>query len=78
MIDGQTFKNWDPYVNEAMELTTALARSCDTYFYDVGSRFYELENSPLQAWSRKMGFGSPTELRAGPRGGRSRRRRRRG
>ena len=66
VIDGQTFKNWDPYVNEAMELTTALARSCDTYFYDVGSRFYELENSPLQAWARKMGFGSPTGFELGP------------
>jgi penicillin-binding protein 2 len=66
VIDGQTFKNWDPYVNEAMELTTALARSCDTYFYDVGTRFYELENSPLQAWARKMGFGSPTGFELGP------------
>jgi len=66
IIDGQRFRNWDPYVNEAMELTTALARSCDTYFYDVGTRFYELEKSPLQAWSRKLGFGSPTGIELGP------------
>jgi len=66
VIDGQTFKNWDPYVNEPMDLTTALARSCDTYFYDVGTRFYHLENSPLQAWARKLGFGKPTGIEIGP------------
>lgn len=66
VIDGQRFDNWDPYVNEAMELRTALARSCDTYFYDVGLLFYEQEGSPLQAWARKMGFGAPTGVDVGP------------
>ncbi len=36
VVDGQTFTNWDPYANEPMTLTTALAASCDTYFYQVG------------------------------------------
>jgi penicillin-binding protein 2 len=65
-IDGQTFRNWNPYVNEAMQLPTALAQSCDTYFYDVALRFYEQEGSPLQAWARKMGFASPTGVDIGP------------
>lgn len=66
VIDGQTFMNWDPYRNEPMQLTTALANSCDTYFYDVALRFYELRNSPMQRWSRTMGFGEPTGVDLGP------------
>jgi penicillin-binding protein 2 len=66
VIDGQTFANWDPYKNEPMQLTTALANSCDTYFYDVALRFYERKDSPLQRWSREMGFGKPTGVDLGP------------
>jgi penicillin-binding protein 2 len=66
VIDGQTFANWDPYKNEPMTLTTALANSCDTYFYDVALRFYERRDSPLQRWSRRMGFGGKTGVDLGP------------
>jgi penicillin-binding protein 2 len=66
VIDGQTFMNWDPYKNEPMILTTALANSCDTYFYDVALRFYERPDSPLQRWSRAMGFGRSTGVDVGP------------
>jgi penicillin-binding protein 2 len=66
VVDGQTFTNWDPYVNEPMTMTTALAASCDTYFYQVGLRFYERKDSPLQKWARKMGFGAPTGVDIGP------------
>jgi penicillin-binding protein 2 len=66
VIDGQTFRNWDPYKNEPMQLTTALANSCDTYFYDVALRFYERPDSPLQRWSRQMGFGHGTGVDLGP------------
>ena len=66
VVDKQTFMNWDPYRNEPMVLSTALANSCDTYFYDVGLRFYACEDSPLQRWSRQMGFGVPTGIDLGP------------
>ena len=66
VVDGQTFTNWDPFVNEPMQMTTALAASCDTYFYQVGLRFYERPDSPLQKWARKMGFGSTTGVDLGP------------
>jgi penicillin-binding protein 2 len=66
VIDGQTFMNWDPYKNEPMTLTTALANSCDTYFYRVALRFYERPDSPLQRWSRSMGFGRKTRVDLGP------------
>ena len=66
--NGQTFKNWDPFVNEAMTLPTALARSCDTYFYQVGYRFYGMpaDRGPrLQAWASRFGFGHRTGVDLG-------------
>jgi penicillin-binding protein 2 len=63
--NGQTFKNWDPFVNEAMTLTTALARSCDTYFYQVGYRFYGMParlGPRLQAWASRFGIGQKTGI----------------
>ncbi len=66
--NGQVFKNWDPFVNEAMTLTTALARSCDTYFYQVGYRFYGMParlGPRLQAWASRFGFGQKTGIDVG-------------
>ncbi len=63
------FHNWDPNVNEGMDLPTALAQSCDTYFYAVGDKFYALppdRGQPLQHWARKFGFGSTTGIDVGP------------
>jgi penicillin-binding protein 2 len=66
VIDGQTFVNWDPYANEPMNLTTALAASCDTYFYQLALRFYNRPDSPLQKWARRFGFGHKTGIDVGP------------
>ncbi len=66
--NGQVFKNWDPFVNESMTLTTALARSCDTYFYQVGYRFYGMParlGPRLQAWASRFGFGQKTGIDLG-------------
>jgi penicillin-binding protein 2 len=68
-VAGQTFNNWDPNVNSAMTLPTALAQSCDTYFYQVGKAFYDLppdRGQPLQRWARTFGFGQPTGVDVGP------------
>jgi penicillin-binding protein 2 len=65
----QVFNNWDPYVNEGMMLRTALARSCDTYFYALGDEFYALpdeQGHPLQAWASRFGFGELTGVDVGP------------
>ncbi len=64
--DKQVFMNWDPLKNEPMTLTTALANSCDTYFYDVALRAYERPDSPIQKWSRRMGFGVASGIDLGP------------
>lgn len=65
----RAFHNWDPNVNQAMDLPTALAYSCDTYFYALGNAFYLLpadRGQPLQKWARAFGFGSPTGVDVGP------------
>ena len=67
-LDEQEFINWDPYVNHAMMLPEALARSCDTYFYQVGYRFYlggDKGRTRMQEWARKFGFGGPAGIDVG-------------
>jgi penicillin-binding protein 2 len=68
-VDKHTFKNWDPGVSQMMTLPTALAQSCDTYFYQVGKSFYDLppdRGQPLQKWAKTFGFGKPTGVDVGP------------
>jgi penicillin-binding protein 2 len=65
----QVFKNWDPSVNQQMDLPTALAYSCDTYFYQLGDAFWALpkdRGQPLQRWAELFGFGRPTGSDVGP------------
>ena len=69
IIAKQAFKNWDPYVNQAMTMPTALAASCDTYFYQLGYDFYLLPKErghPLQNWARRFGYGRLTGVDVGP------------
>jgi penicillin-binding protein 2 len=68
-VAGQTFRNWDPGVSAMMTLPTALAQSCDTYFYQVGKAFYDLppdRGQPLQRWAKTFGFGQATGIDVGP------------
>ena len=68
-VAGQTFKNWDPGVSQMMTLPTALAQSCDTYFYQVGKAFYDLppdRGQPLQRWAKTFGFGEQPGIDVGP------------
>lgn len=67
-LDKKVFRNWDPTVNRPMTLAEALASSCDTYFYEVGNRFYGQGPagwSRLQQWAQRFGFGAPTGLDIG-------------
>ena len=53
-----------------MTLPTALAQSCDTYFYQVGKAFYDLppdRGQPLQRWAKTFGSGSRPASTSGPR-----------
>jgi penicillin-binding protein 2 len=65
----QVFRNWDPYVDTVMTLPTALAASCDTYFYALGDAFWGLppeRGHPLQAWASRFGFDERTGIDLGP------------
>ena len=67
-LDRQKFVNWNPFVDRPMTLVEALAESCDTYFYEIGNRFYERGGEGrvrLQQWARRFGFGQPTGLDIG-------------
>lgn len=70
-LDKQRFRNWNPFTNMPMTLTTALSQSCDTYFYDVGNRYYTRgENerkywTAMQKWAEKFGFGQRAGLDIG-------------
>jgi penicillin-binding protein 2 len=67
-LDRQKFINWNPYVNRPMTLPEALAESCDTYFYEIGNRFYERGGDGrvrMQQWAKGLGFGVPTGLDIG-------------
>jgi penicillin-binding protein 2 len=60
---GQTFNNWTSLIDQWIDLPTAIAMSCDTYFYELGKRFYLLPPSrghPLQGWANRFGLGEPT------------------
>ena len=62
-IAKQVFKNWDPFIAAPLTMPVALARSCDTYFYQLGYRFWKLppeRKQPLQDWARRFGFGRRT------------------
>jgi penicillin-binding protein 2 len=67
-LDRQKFRNWNPYVDRPMRLDEALAESCDTYFYEIGNRFYDRGSEGrvrMQQWARKFGFGRLTGLDIG-------------
>jgi len=66
---GTAFHNWTNLINQSIDLTTALAMSCDTYFYELGNRFYLLPNDrghPLQGWAHRLGLGDKTLIDVGP------------
>ena len=49
-----------------MTLQTALAQSCDTWFYRLGDRIWQADPAKkgtlIQQWARKFGLGRPTGI----------------
>ncbi|MCW2965015.1 MAG: penicillin-binding protein 2 [Actinomycetia bacterium] len=65
----QVFNNWTNLINQWIDLPTALAMSCDTYFYELGKRFYLLpadRGHPLQGWANRFGLGQKTLIDVSP------------
>ncbi len=53
---------WDKGGHGSRNIVTALQDSCDTFFYDVGHRLYQLKGEPLQDWSYRLGLGAKTGI----------------
>lgn len=63
-VGGITFRNWNPLDEGEMDLALALVRSCDTYFYDVAYRQWQVEQAQgddpdevLPRVAERFGFG---------------------
>jgi penicillin-binding protein 2 len=46
----------------AVNMTSALSKSSDVYFYTMGERLNPLGGQPLQKWARRMGLGHRTGI----------------
>ena len=64
-IGGFTFHNVEAGVYSSMSLPTALAESCDTWFYRLGDRFYvqgAKKREGIQRWAHALGLGRRTGI----------------
>jgi penicillin-binding protein 2 len=59
-IGGFTFHNVEAGIFEGMALPTALAQSCDTWFYRLGDKFFLRGSQGIQHWAKLLGLGHPT------------------
>lgn len=58
---GLTFKCWVyPDGHGRLDLTGAIAQSCDVYFYNIGLAFYGRKGTELADWSGRLGLGKKT------------------
>ncbi len=57
---SQPFKCWGTHGD--VDLKKAIVMSCDTYFYNVGYRFYKANSLGMQNWSRTLGLGKETGI----------------
>ena len=60
--DQQVWRDWLPSGHGTVNLVQALAESCDVYFYNLGSLFYDQTGSVLQEGLREFGFGKKTGI----------------
>jgi penicillin-binding protein 2 len=59
-IGSFTFRNVEAGVFENMSLPTALAQSCDTWFYRLGDKFFGRGSQGIQRWAKLLGLGHAT------------------
>jgi penicillin-binding protein 2 len=67
-VNGQTFRNWNPLGQGSLNLRSAIAQSCDIFFYEVSggnpySGFKGMGIQKLAEYARAFGFGERTGLR---------------
>jgi penicillin-binding protein 2 len=59
-VGNYVFHNVEAGIYEPMTLPTALAQSCDTWFYQLGAQFYwrqQARHLDMQNWAWKLGLG---------------------
>ena len=60
---GLTWKDWTyPSGFGPIDITQALAQSCDVFFYNVGYDFYRQKGEGLEDWAKRLGLGHPTGI----------------
>ena len=55
----RVFRDWKRWGHGSVDLTKAIAESCDVYFYKVGN---QLGIDPISRYSRQFGLGSKTGI----------------
>jgi len=55
----RVFRDWKRWGHGSVDLTKAIAESCDVYFYKVGNK---LGIDPIATYSRQFGLGSKTGI----------------
>jgi penicillin-binding protein 2 len=65
-LGGYVFHNVEAGVYTQMTLETALAQSCDTWFYRLGNLVWQSdparEGTLIQTWAHRLGLGRPTGI----------------
>jgi penicillin-binding protein 2 len=65
-VGNIVFHNVEPAINASLNLEQALAISCDTWFYRLGTMFYARQQSTgalgMQRWAQALGLGHPTGI----------------
>ena len=61
-LGGYTFHNVEAGVYSTMSLPTALAESCDTWFYRLGDKFFVNGSQGIQRWAHMLGVGHTTGI----------------
>jgi penicillin-binding protein 2 len=65
-VGNIVFHNVEPAINASLDLEQALAISCDTWFYRLGTMFYARQAATgaldMQRWAYELGLGHPTGL----------------
>ena len=59
---GNRFRCWRPGGHGSVDLSKAIAQSCNVYFYTLGKA---LGIERIAKWARKFGFGEPTGIELG-------------
>lgn len=62
-LGGQVWKDWTyPSGFGPVDITQAIAQSCDVFFYNVGYDFYRQKGEGLEDWAKRLGLGDATGI----------------